>query len=63
MSINENDYKILKKKFGDVSSWAYWKEPNDKKPMSNISDLTIFDAPNIWNKLGTSYVFVGLNAA
>ena len=63
MGINENDYKILKKKFGDVSSWAYWKEPNDKKPMSNISDLTIFDAPNIWNKLGTSYVFVGLNAA
>ena len=63
MSISKDNYKILKEKFGQVSGWAYWKEPYDGKPMSNISDLSIFDDADIGDKLGTSYVFVGLNAA
>ncbi len=62
MSISKENYEKLKVQFGDVASWAIWKEPGTT-PTSNTSDLTVFDALDILNTLGTGYVFVGLNAA
>lgn len=60
--ITKSSYNKLEKLYGDVSSWAIWKEP-DEKPKSNTSDMSVFDDENILDKLNDKYVFVGLNAS
>lgn len=46
--------------YGDCGSWAIWAEAASK-PNSNISDLSIFDQPDILQSLNPEIVFVGLN--
>lgn len=62
--ITQKRYDLLKEKYGDVASWAIWKEPDlQVGAKSNISDLSLFESPDILNMLNPQYVFVGLNAA
>ena len=60
--INKASYDKLEQLYGDVSSWAIWKEP-DKTPKSNTSDMSVFDDVDLLSKLNKDYVFVGLNAS
>lgn len=59
--ISQENYDILKEKYGDASSWAVWNtDYADFKPSRNINDLSVFDSPNL-SELNTGFVFVGLN--
>ena len=59
--ISQENYDILKEKYGDASSWAVWNtDYADSKPSRNINDLSVFDSPNL-SELSTGFVFVGLN--
>ena len=59
--ISQENYDILKEKYGDASSWAVWNtDYADSKPSRNINDLSVFDSPNL-SELNTGFVFVGLN--
>lgn len=61
MMISQENYDILKEKYGDASSWAVWNtDYADSKPSRNINDLSVFDSPNL-SELSTGFVFVGLN--
>jgi hypothetical protein len=60
--ISRENYEKLEKLYGDVASWAIWKEPN-VTPKSNTSDLSVFDDLNLLQVLNPQYVFVGLNAS
>ena len=51
-------YKKIKKKYGQVGSWAIWS--NSKS--SDTSDLEIFKSEEKYiKKLHTNFIFVGLN--
>ena len=59
--VSQENYDILKEKYGDASSWAVWNtDYADSKPSHNINDLSVFDSPNL-SELNTGFVFVGLN--
>lgn len=59
--ISQENYDILKEKYGDASSWAVWNtDYADSKPSRNINDLSVFDSPNL-SELNTGFVLVGLN--
>ena len=46
--ISQENYDILKEKYGDASSWAVWNtDYADSKPSRNINDLSVFDSPNL----------------
>jgi hypothetical protein len=55
-------YQILRKEFGDVSSWAVWA-PEGETPKSNVGDLSAFQDAHIIDILNPDYVLVGLNAS
>ena len=56
-------YNKLKENYGNVASWAIWKNAGEK-PKSNTDDLSVFDDDlNICEKLNDKYVFVGLNVS
>lgn len=59
--ITQNQFEQLKK-YGYVSSWTIWADP-DTKPKSNIGDLSVFHDKDILCRLNSDYMFVGLNAA
>lgn len=63
MGISKELYDKLRESFGMYSSWAVWADAEDGKPKSNIGDMSIFNDPNLLNKLNDRYIFVGLNAA
>ena len=56
--ISQENYDILKEKYGDASSWAVWN--TDSEPGRNIKDLSMFASPDL-TELNTGFVFVGLN--
>lgn len=56
------NYEELKNKYGTVASWAIWS-PAGATKKSNTDDLSVFDVPDLHEKLNTKYVFVALNAA
>lgn len=59
--ISQENYDILKEKYGDVSSWAVWNtDYADSEPGRNIKDLSMFASPDL-TELNTGFVFVGLN--
>ena len=60
--ISKDRYEILKARYGDVSSWAIWKEPG-QSPRSNTGDMSVFDHPDLLEVLNPNIVFVGLNAS
>lgn len=60
--ISKDNYNELRKKYWDVASWALWKEPG-ARPKSNVGDLSVFDDPELLQKINTGFVFVGLNGS
>lgn len=60
--IEKSAYEIMEKQYGDVASWAIWQAPGDT-PKSNTSDMSVFDDPDLTEKLNPNYVFVGLNGS
>ena len=60
--LNKENYDYLERRYGDIASWAIWADATDT-PRSNTGDLTVFDAPDLLEKLNPDYVFVGLNAS
>lgn len=58
--MNKELYENLKKEYGKRSSWALWADPDEDRPKSNIDCMDVFDG-DVWNRLNTKYVFVGLN--
>ena len=59
MSISIEKFKEIKLKYGNMSSWAIWKE-KDIKEKSKIGDLSIFE--NFRNiRLNPNVIFLGLN--
>ena len=62
--ITQKQYDELKRRYGNISSWAIWnKKFSELAPKENTEDLSIFDSPDLLNIIGTEYVFVGLNAS
>lgn len=60
--IDSNKYQKLEEKYGACSSWMIWKEQSGK-PKSNITDMSVFDSPDLLKMIGTGYIFVGLNVS
>jgi hypothetical protein len=59
MSISIEKFEEIKLKYGNMSSWAIWKE-KDIKEKSKIGDLSIFE--NFTNiRLNPNVIFLGLN--
>lgn len=59
--ITKENYEKLKAQFGHVASWAIWAEEGET-PKSNVGDMSVLADPDL-GKLGTRFVFVGLNAS
>jgi len=58
-------FNFIKKKYGQVASWAVWKEQGET-PNTNMGDLNILDPqqnPNLLSQLKPDVVFVGLNTS
>ena len=58
-------FNFIKKKYGQVASWAVWKEGGET-PKSNMGDLSILDPqqnPDVLSELKPDVVFVGLNTS
>lgn len=60
--ITLEQYELLEKEFGTVSSWAIWAPQRDTVK-SGTGDLSVFEDDNLLNQLNPNYVFVGLNAS
>lgn len=60
--MNREAYEELKEKYGEMSSWAIWKQPTTSAK-SNTGDLSVFNDDAILEKLNPDYVFVGLNCS
>ena len=62
--IDKKNYEILKRKYGDVASWAIWStDYSNAEPKKNTADLSVFKDEALLEKINTGYVFVGLNAS
>jgi len=59
VSIRKEIYLELRKKYGDVASWAIWSKPV-KAPKDRVGDLSIFDSPDLLKQLTGEYMFVAL---
>lgn len=63
--INIETFETIRKKYGNVASWAVWANEADK-PKSNMGDLSIFDLirnPSLLDVLKNNVVMVGLNSS
>lgn len=60
--ITKETYEIMENNYGDVASWAIWQIPGDT-PKSNTSDMSVFNAPDLTEKLNPNFIFVGLNGS
>lgn len=56
---NEYIFDSFTTKYGSVGSWAIWDPPGDK-PKSNADGMN-WVTPDLWKKVKTDYVFIGLN--
>lgn len=61
MLTNQN-YKLLKEKYGDVGSWAIWNRAGST-PKSNTDLMTWVQDPDLLLNINTGFVFVGLNGS
>lgn len=55
----EKQFRAFTKEFGDSGSWAIWDAPGDT-PRSNTEGMN-WVTPDLWRKVKTDFVFVGLN--
>lgn len=60
--VNKKNFDMLKKEFGLCGSWTIWELPGNTAK-SNTGDMSWADDPKLHEKVGTGYVFVGLNWA
>ena len=60
--IGIEEYKELREKYWDVASWTIWS-PAGERPKSNIGDLSVFNDPDLLQKINTGFVFVALNGS
>ena len=60
--VTQSTYDELKNKYGTVASWTLWCPAEDTKK-SNTENLSVFQNPDLLEKLNAKYVFVALNAA
>ena len=59
--IDRKTYRLMKKKYGKVASWAVWDEQLDK-PKSNMGNMAwAKDEGKLCRILNPKFVFVGLN--
>ena len=61
--ISQDLFEKIKRKYGDVASWAVWAEAGDK-PKSNVANMDVFDLeknPSLLDILQNHAVMVGLN--
>ena len=61
--LDKKTYKLMKKKYGGVGSWAVWCTQTDKgKPKSNMGNMDwTKDEDGLCSVLNPEFVFVGLN--
>ena len=60
--ISKKNFETIRKEFGLCGSWAIWKRPAGS-PKSNTGDMQWALDPALNEKVGTNFVFVGLNWA
>ena len=62
--IDKDTYERMKR-FSDLGgSWAIWEMPKKGEGVkSNVGSMSIFNQPDIHERLNSDYVFVGLNGA
>ena len=61
--ISKELFETIKEKYGDVASWAVWKEEG-LRPKSNMGHLNVFDLqknPSLLDVLKNNVVMIGLN--
>ncbi len=56
-------YIKIKEKYGDISSWALWKEQTDSRSKLGMGDISFFAAPSqtTLDLLNPNIILVGLN--
>jgi hypothetical protein len=59
--IDLQQFKNIKQKHGSYASWAVWANASEKKPKSNMGDLSAFDDARVLSLLRNDVVMVGLN--
>ena len=60
--VKKECFEKIREEFGLCGSWAIWTAPGDS-PKSNTGDMAWADDPSLNEKVGTGFVFVGLNWA
>lgn len=60
--MNKNVYEQLEAKYKDVASWAIWAEVVDTVK-SGTGDMSVFQDPNILEKLHGNFVIIAMNAS
>src|ERR1039458_2697940 len=59
--IDLQQFENIKQKHGSYASWAVWANASEKKPKSNMDDLSAFDDAHVLSLLRNDVVMVGLN--
>ena len=59
MAISKEVYSQLRDRFWDVASWAIWTPPK-YRVKDNMGDLSVFNSPDLLDKLNTVFMFVGI---
>jgi hypothetical protein len=59
--IDLQQFENIKQKHGSYASWAVWANASEKKPKSNMGDLSAFDDARVLSLLRNDVVMVGLN--
>ena len=60
--LSEQNYMIMKEKYGDVASWAIWEQAGSTAK-SNTDSMTWTQDPDLLQIINTGFVFVGLNGS
>jgi len=60
--VSKKNFEILKKEYGLCGSWTIWELPGST-PKSNTGNMKWAEDPKLNEKVGTGFVFVGLNWA
>jgi len=59
--IDIQQFENIKQKHGSYASWAVWANASEKRPKSNMGDLSAFDDARVLSLLKNDVVMVGLN--
>jgi len=62
-NVTMETYSKIKEKYGTLSSWALWKEPEDFRSKLGMEDISFFENPSekTLELLNPNIVLVGLN--